>query len=401
MRTHPLIALAVVAGGHHHRHRVRPVGAGAAAAAGQEAAPCGRGARCACRQPGVDGGAGVAGRVARRSRRARAASSARHPAPRGRPRRSSNAAATSPRPATAPAATRPPAARRTRAGVRSRRRSARCCPPTSRPTPPASRAGTPTSSTARCTKASRPTATISIRRSRTTTSRRCRAPTPTRCSPTCSRCRRSPTSPIATSCRSRSTSARWCRCGTCCTWTRRRSRPTRAHDEQWNRGAYLVEGPGHCAACHTPKTDPGRPAEGPRLPGRRVRHLVRARPHAQRPHRPGRLDARRDRGLPQDRPQRARVGLRRDGPGRAGLHLACWPTTTCRPSPPTSADRVAVACCLDDAARHRADEGRRGDLRRRVLGLPPDARARARRSRSRRWRARPTCSRPTRPPRCT
>jgi len=23
---------------------------------------------------------------------------------------------------------------------------------------------------------------------------------------------------------------------------------------QWNRGAYLVQGPGHCAACHTPKT---------------------------------------------------------------------------------------------------------------------------------------------------
>lgn len=24
--------------------------------------------------------------------------------------------------------------------------------------------------------------------------------------------------------------------------------------EEWNRGAYLVQGPGHCAACHTPKT---------------------------------------------------------------------------------------------------------------------------------------------------
>src|SRR5262249_32237313 len=23
---------------------------------------------------------------------------------------------------------------------------------------------------------------------------------------------------------------------------------------EWNRGAYLVQGPGHCAACHTPKT---------------------------------------------------------------------------------------------------------------------------------------------------
>ena len=25
------------------------------------------------------------------------------------------------------------------------------------------------------------------------------------------------------------------------------------HDAQWNRGAYLVEGPGHCGACHTPR----------------------------------------------------------------------------------------------------------------------------------------------------
>jgi mono/diheme cytochrome c family protein len=26
------------------------------------------------------------------------------------------------------------------------------------------------------------------------------------------------------------------------------------HSADWNRGAYLVQGPGHCAACHTPKT---------------------------------------------------------------------------------------------------------------------------------------------------
>jgi mono/diheme cytochrome c family protein len=25
------------------------------------------------------------------------------------------------------------------------------------------------------------------------------------------------------------------------------------HDAQWNRGAYLVQGPGHCGACHTPR----------------------------------------------------------------------------------------------------------------------------------------------------
>lgn len=29
--------------------------------------------------------------------------------------------------------------------------------------------------------------------------------------------------------------------------------PDPAHDELWNRGRYLVEGAGHCAACHTPR----------------------------------------------------------------------------------------------------------------------------------------------------
>ena len=30
-------------------------------------------------------------------------------------------------------------------------------------------------------------------------------------------------------------------------------KPDPRHDAQWNRGAYLVEGPGHCGACHTPR----------------------------------------------------------------------------------------------------------------------------------------------------
>lgn len=32
-----------------------------------------------------------------------------------------------------------------------------------------------------------------------------------------------------------------------------RFRPDPRHDALWNRGAYLVEGPGHCGACHTPR----------------------------------------------------------------------------------------------------------------------------------------------------
>src|SRR5262249_53172730 len=31
-------------------------------------------------------------------------------------------------------------------------------------------------------------------------------------------------------------------------------RPDPKQSAEWNRGAYLVDGPGHCGACHTPKT---------------------------------------------------------------------------------------------------------------------------------------------------
>ena len=30
-------------------------------------------------------------------------------------------------------------------------------------------------------------------------------------------------------------------------------RPNRDYDAEWNRGAYLVQGAGHCGACHTPR----------------------------------------------------------------------------------------------------------------------------------------------------
>ena len=29
--------------------------------------------------------------------------------------------------------------------------------------------------------------------------------------------------------------------------------PNQSKSQQWNRGAYLVEGAAHCGACHTPK----------------------------------------------------------------------------------------------------------------------------------------------------
>jgi len=41
--------------------------------------------------------------------------------------------------------------------------------------------------------------------------------------------------------------------------------PRQEHGAEWNRGAYLVEGLGHCAACHSPRNDLG--ASGPGLKG--------------------------------------------------------------------------------------------------------------------------------------
>ena len=36
-------------------------------------------------------------------------------------------------------------------------------------------------------------------------------------------------------------------------WRREPFRPIEGKSDQWNRGKYIVEGPGHCGACHTPR----------------------------------------------------------------------------------------------------------------------------------------------------
>lgn len=46
--------------------------------------------------------------------------------------------------------------------------------------------------------------------------------------------------------------------------------PDPARDEQWNRGAYLVEGIGHCGACHTPRNGFGAERAGAPLAGGEV-----------------------------------------------------------------------------------------------------------------------------------
>ena len=47
----------------------------------------------------------------------------------------------------------------------------------------------------------------------------------------------------------------------------RRFQPDGAHDAQWNRGAYLVEGLGHCGACHTARNALGAEKAGEALRG--------------------------------------------------------------------------------------------------------------------------------------
>jgi mono/diheme cytochrome c family protein len=44
-------------------------------------------------------------------------------------------------------------------------------------------------------------------------------------------------------------------------------RPDPAQSAQWNRGAYLVNGPGHCAECHSPRNVLGGMVKGQRFAG--------------------------------------------------------------------------------------------------------------------------------------
>jgi mono/diheme cytochrome c family protein len=44
-------------------------------------------------------------------------------------------------------------------------------------------------------------------------------------------------------------------------------RPDASKDAQWNRGAYLVNGPGHCAECHSPRNALGGIESGRRFAG--------------------------------------------------------------------------------------------------------------------------------------
>ena len=77
-----------------------------------------------------------------------------------------------------------------------------------------------------------------------------RATTPTRSTPTCAACRRWRSRTGRTRCAFPTTRRRRWRSGARCTSSPAASSPTPAQTAEWNRGAYLVQGLGHCSACH-------------------------------------------------------------------------------------------------------------------------------------------------------
>ena len=156
------------------------------------------------------------------------------------------------------------------------------------------------------------------------------------------------------------------------------------------RGAYLVEGPGHCGACHTParRGPPGSRPQG--RPRRRIfirfgaGGMVRQKP-APGGQGAGRLDPRGDRGFPENRTQCAHGGVRQHGRrGRAkrpasersrrlgGRRLSGQPARATRP------------CRLGaqggrrhhgQALRERRQDPRRARLCRQLRALPSHGRA--------------------------
>ncbi len=151
----------------------------------------------------------------------------------------------------------------TRAGRRAVRRAAWVCgrrsASSTRPTSPAIRTtGIGTWTPDQFYRALDPTA--SRRRDTTSTppspiriSPSSAAPIATRSSPGSRRCRRSATRRPATGCRSRSISAlSMIGLERSCSSSPARFVADPNQSPEWNRGAYLVEGLGHCGACHTP-----------------------------------------------------------------------------------------------------------------------------------------------------
>ena len=79
-------------------------------------------------------------------------------------------------------------------------------------------------------------------------------------------------------------------------------KPDPTKSAEWNRGAYLVEGLGHCGACHTPKTRARRRRSRARSSRLCAAGMVRAQHHQRQRAGPRRMERRRYRGLSQEWP---------------------------------------------------------------------------------------------------
>ena len=97
--------------------------------------------------------------------------------------------------------------------------------------------------------------------------------------------------------------------------------PDQQKSAEWNRGRYLVEGAGHCGACHTPKNIFGADRRGQAFGGGRVAGHVRAAARRGRAQRPEIVERGRHRRISAERPQRQQPCRRTDVGGRGQFDL--------------------------------------------------------------------------------
>ncbi len=97
--------------------------------------------------------------------------------------------------------------------------------------------------------------------------------------------------------------------------------PDQQKSAEWNRGRYLVEGLGHCGACHTPKNMFGADKRGQRFGGGEVDGRFAPRLDARRAQRAEILERGRHRRISAERPQRQEPCRRADGGGRGQFDL--------------------------------------------------------------------------------
>ena len=166
---------------------------------------------------------------------------------------------------------------------------------------------------------------------------------------------------------------------------------------EWNRGAFLVEGPGHCGGCHTPKNLLGAGKSGQELHGGDLDNWVAPD-----------LTGNERTGLGRWSVDEIAEFLKTGRNVHANAGGAMAEVVTYSTSLLSDGDRHAIAVYLKSRAgklEGRADDGTRTgphatgcrDLFRRVLGVPPRERRRASQVPFRRSARMRCCSRTTPP----